>query len=144
MAEKLKFSNPMMDEDDDDEDDSSPPAAVLLAEGGAEGADAAASKPVPNPLQTDTATGKTEMEMAFAKEDADEDIDAVTTAMMVYYLFEDANCKPTSSNAASASPAWDWLSSAARAPPLRAPPLGADSRARLRQGFRASARRACL
>ena len=111
MTEQLKFSNPMMDEDDDDEDDS-PPAAVVLAEGGEEGADAAASKPVPNPLQTDTTTGKTEMEMAFAKEDAEEDIDAVTTAMMVYYLFEDANCKPTSSNAASASPAWDWLSSA--------------------------------
>ena len=50
-----------------------------------------------------------------AKEDAEEDIDAVTTAMMVYYLFEDANCKPTSSNAASASPAWDWLSSASSA-----------------------------
>ena len=114
MAEKLKFSNPMMDEDDDDEDDS-PPAAVVLAEGGEEGADAAASKPASNPLQTDTTTGKTEMEMAFAKEDAEEDIDAVTTAMMVYYLFEDANCKPTSSNAASASPAWDWLSSASSA-----------------------------
>ena len=80
--EKLKFSNPMMDNEDDDDDvDEDEPAAQSKVE-----------NPLAEPLSPAASDHQAQMDEYFAEEENAEEIDEVVPALILYYLFEDATC----------------------------------------------------
>jgi hypothetical protein len=124
MAEQLKFSNPMMEKEDEDDAD-----ADADADAAGSTARAAASK-VDNPLVTPLSPAKSEhqvqMDAYFEEEDDSEEIDEVSPALILFYLFEDATCK-----------SWQPLSAPAHACAC------VSSRTAVVQGSAVSAKRAC-
>ena len=83
--DKLKFSNPMMDDDDEEEE----------ADGaGAVKADNPLEQPLSPPVAGDApmSAHQVEMDEYFAEEENAEDLDKIVPALMLYYLFEDSTC----------------------------------------------------
>lgn len=79
-TEQLKFSNPMMDNEDDADEE---------AEAGSSKID---NPRAGRPESSAKSDHQTQMDKYFAEEDQMEEMDEVVSALILFYLFEDATC----------------------------------------------------